>query len=1283
MPHDIPEVSFSGNSDTTTQSDRIYTVGSTNLSQSSASLPSGFLEGNGILRPSSTVSLPDLPEGYKDVGGIIAPVQKPPETILVAGKEDIEKFVPQEQDSLPDKVKGDILLFSTLPWTYFDKKLKECAVQSPVEEIEEVLEKGETLDAVDLKYNKWEELKEEDGQVSENFYTFLEKSADILIDDTVKDIQFVRNFFKAANTLIETQIYSNRCYKLKDARALEKVLRAFDKAQVPLSKEVCDFISYFEIPPSIIGHINRNIEPRSKHALKYYTDSVLSGDNEEFENVGIEIEGIPRVTLGTNSYPGFKMGIDGGGKIPELRRKKEDIKYDLKYKKDLYDLWYWAKMSRVMGLSVHVHLDDPDGEGMTRFQKVYGYSRDSVREKSHSGTRAVEIRLNLPFYPEEATASRRNFLPKTNSIFDPQIYALQPLIDELIMVNNSEEIEVLDNGIKIAKKGEEERMVGEFLCSWWKRGFTIIDKHRAAYSRSSSGYMPTIENDFVTVIRDMTAQEAIGYLEEGRRHMPPFSKLQEVMEKIRIEELTPEVAMDILKIANYADWVCGDILRTMEPRYVTVEFIRQILKESTPEMARPDDSLVLSIIKSIDKNHLTPELSSELLSNLDEPEDHALTIAFKINPSYLTREFALELIKLSNYYNPLVIEVFSKMNKDLIDLDYIKQVLHEGLTSTDVLKVGIGIAMGIDSSLLTVEVADELIELSRRGSSEVISAIVSKMNKELITPELAVRYLGISDDATQTAIDFIENIDSKHLTKEFLETVIFNNSKIVLYDHVLHTIIRSVDNEVLSHDFLFSLLEKSSYRRAMIDVLIEKNDKVFLTTDFLEGILERFGEAMFIDEVAFLLDSSPPGVVTSGLIKMAKAKFGHKFAQVINSLKKDIFSQEILKELLDSKGEDGNPDAFLLETKIILEKMSQKLTDIELVEEIIRRHPDLISLVLQNIDPSLLELDFIYRVMENPRSNDYSILTIIDFVDKKMLTEDFVKYLFGKATHSIPLFSQGIAERIEPEFLTDSLISELLSQSHGSFSVVNRIIGKIDSSRITKELAKEFLEVSDYTRSTSRALIRNMAIENMDSEFIETLIEYAEDEIVEFTEAIPEELWSEELFWKLIDRSQKVTAGGEKAVLENVNKEIFNTRFLKEVQDWFLSSTSINSYTLRTLLGDALWINVDFSSKEFSIEDWKGEPHDAEQFLDEVFEWIEDAKNWRSKTAWTWRLHEDGIVDMGLPERIPAKFVDMNAIFVLGDERDSGSGIPALIERIGERKIFSISSGGRWYLKIV
>jgi len=156
-----------------------------------------------------TLTRPSLPEGFVDNGGIIVPREEKAPEVLLPTQDDIYRYQP-EGEGISENFQQDLLLFTSMPWKFFDKKLVENGVKSPVKEIEEKVEEGKGLDTTDLKYNEWDQVKLS-GEVPEAFYVAMDEARELLVEETIKDPQFVDSFFRHLNPVFR-KVYSGGSY---------------------------------------------------------------------------------------------------------------------------------------------------------------------------------------------------------------------------------------------------------------------------------------------------------------------------------------------------------------------------------------------------------------------------------------------------------------------------------------------------------------------------------------------------------------------------------------------------------------------------------------------------------------------------------------------------------------------------------------------------------------------------------------------------------------------------------------------------------------------------------------------------------------------------------------------------------------------------------------------------------------------------------------------------------------------------------------------------------------
>jgi hypothetical protein len=242
-----------------------------------------------IILPGGIEEVPP-PEGYENQGGIyVPPMEEVSGEVVYPTGQDMDKYIPKKEEK---QFTQEQLHYLASSLDFFDLKLKKYKIDSPIKEIKENLKKKESFTF--LKYNKWDEdiLPQE---IPKNYYDCLEDLVSFIVDLT-KDIQEVSNFFKQVNILNETQIYAHRCYKLDNPKCFESIVEKLVENNIIFSNEVCNFLSYFVIPDNVKKIILDHIPEESFHPLKDYlklfVDNEKQGE-EEIENIGIEIEGVP------------------------------------------------------------------------------------------------------------------------------------------------------------------------------------------------------------------------------------------------------------------------------------------------------------------------------------------------------------------------------------------------------------------------------------------------------------------------------------------------------------------------------------------------------------------------------------------------------------------------------------------------------------------------------------------------------------------------------------------------------------------------------------------------------------------------------------------------------------------------------------------------------------------------------------------------------------------------------------------------------------------------------
>ncbi|MBP7774159.1 hypothetical protein KA078_00030 [Candidatus Woesebacteria bacterium] len=439
----------------------------------------------GILRPDSAgVAVRDLPDGYViNSQGVIQPAATDaPVSILLPGQDEVSRYGVRTEAG--QDVRGhheDLLFFMSNPWNYLQNRMHACNLPSPIEEMKKQIadfKSGITDAEALLLRSPFEHIRSEvrstligryisEAQINgrnaldleiinvanlefiseaheeesiESFYAFLERCIDELLLTTEGnngELKHIAHVCQYLSVLTHTFLYRFGEYRLSSGAVLEKIAAKLEPlvTQPDLTKAylqpILDFVSYFEMNASSASSVflqlceKNHVSHPLVHELRYQLGSEESRQQDVTQpKVGIEIEGVPLVIFG--SVPdGFELGIDGGGTMPEFRRNDQELHFDATYKRSLYDLWHFARMTQFRGASIHIHLDHQGEEMWNRLKEKFGTDWNTLRTSTYKGT--IEVRFNLTGYSQKDKTKL-----DLNSPFLPQQYDLVSFIEALI-----------------------------------------------------------------------------------------------------------------------------------------------------------------------------------------------------------------------------------------------------------------------------------------------------------------------------------------------------------------------------------------------------------------------------------------------------------------------------------------------------------------------------------------------------------------------------------------------------------------------------------------------------------------------------------------------------------------------------------------------------------------------------------------------------------------------------------------------------------------------------------
>lgn len=472
--------------------------------------------------------------------------------------------------------------------------------------------------------------------------------------DTLKHFKEV---FSYLEMITETFQYRHQTYKLVDDRLMDVIAQRLEpwaetlqpgQLQHPGITALFDWLSHFDIGNTTALKIFQKILHTygENHPLRHQVDWQLQQTKPETseeppatpENVGIEIEGIPMVFL-SQVPSGFWTGKDGGMPMPEIRRKKEKIPFDAEYKRDLFELWYWAKMSKFQGVSVHFHFDILNSEFTEladKFGSVFGKDFETIRVNKFDEQKTIEIRLNLSSYGlHRADLKQPFFADQFNLIL---------LIEELIRMRH-QPIQLVNGEVVF---GEDQLPVHPLLSQFWKMRFQQLvgeqefDEWAEIKKRPSEMKRNVIQENIDKLLalseRDLSNKNPEDFtatylllesLPDGS--LDPQVALQlmkkfdwdsafvgRCLQKIKLNSLTSEQFMHIGENAHWDGLITEWALLRLNPEVFTLELISQLMEKLSTS---PDPMRILGgVVSKIPEPQTTPEILLKIMETALQPD---------------------------------------------------------------------------------------------------------------------------------------------------------------------------------------------------------------------------------------------------------------------------------------------------------------------------------------------------------------------------------------------------------------------------------------------------------------------------------------------------------------------------------------------------------------------------------------------------------------------------------------------------------------------------------------
>lgn len=369
---------------------------------------------------------------------------------IISPIDEIKQQIEKTRSELPSFSEASkILLRSPINKIRISEKERLLKEGISVQDIETFLSPETAL--VNVSELNFIRLPEQSGSL-EAFYSILDEAIEelLVIDAEVNEqIKHASKFAEYLTIFSEAFMYQTANFKINNPLLLEKIAKKIEflvESNLFLNSAkkmqgLFDFIAHFEMNNRTASSIfldilkNNNFQHPLIHELIYQLKPEERIDPEQ-PRIGIEIEAIPLILFG--SCPAnFELGIDDGDTMPELRRDNQKLNFDNQYKKELFDLWYWAKMIRLKGASLHIHIDDESGQKLNTFQSIFGLDDDSLRgNQKHVQT--AELRFNLNEYVKKDKDEVNLVLSKP---FFHQQYDIAQFIEVLLQIGENRSLD--------------------------------------------------------------------------------------------------------------------------------------------------------------------------------------------------------------------------------------------------------------------------------------------------------------------------------------------------------------------------------------------------------------------------------------------------------------------------------------------------------------------------------------------------------------------------------------------------------------------------------------------------------------------------------------------------------------------------------------------------------------------------------------------------------------------------------------------------------------------------
>ncbi|MFH2118496.1 MAG: hypothetical protein ABII10_02045 [Candidatus Paceibacterota bacterium] len=601
------------------------------------------------------------------------------------------------------------------------------------------------------------------------FYDVLDRSIEELLiinDRNDEQIRHLAKFSEYLTILVESFLYKSSTFKIDNPMLLEKIAEKIEfltenNLHGPSGeylKTFFDFIAHFEMnnrDASIVflnilktNHLHHPLE----HELTYQLHPESRTDQNQAK-VGLEMEGIPLVLFG-HLPDGFDSGKDSDFlPMPEIRRNDQFLPFDNQYRKQLFDLWYWAKMTRFKGASLHLHFDDQSGRKIFTFRNLFGSNESTVRENQKSGIMTAELRFNLSGYSYGGGIIKKVHLDLSAPFFHQQ-YDLVDFIELLLKIGADQNLKEIDSQIAELPTFWKTRAKKSLISKKEKEFLTVDQVMKLA--KESNWSWRIIREAFAKLEGLLTADQVMKLAEESNWSWDVTKEALTKLEGL----LTLDQVTKLTEKSNWNEDIVQEAFAKLEG-LLTLDQVMKLTEKSNwnwnvaqKAFVKLEGSLtadqVIKLAKKSDWNwRAVPEIFAKLEGSLTANQvmklakksgwdQNAILGTLAKLEGLLTADQVMKLVEKSNWYWQVTKGAFAKL-EGLLTADQVTQLAEKSDWNRDVTREAFAKLEG----LLTLNQVMKLAEKSDWDEDVVLEALAKL--EGLLTLDQVMKLVKLSD----------------------------------------------------------------------------------------------------------------------------------------------------------------------------------------------------------------------------------------------------------------------------------------------------------------------------------------------------------------------------------------------------------------------------------------------------------------------------------------------------------------------------------------------------------